>query len=379
VGAAVTGRLVRAAATAVLAGWMSAAMSGCTWPPWRFGKPLDGKASIPERPALPSPAEARAAAVSARAAGQPVLEIQALLLMDREYRLDARLRSRPTPIENARLAELLDARAAAFRALGRAVPESRDLEAMSRLDPARGRGMLARRAAAAAAAGDFWKSIHAYDDARAAFALAASLGGVPPDMPPHAATPEPLPSPLPAPASLTGWVLSTPALSTRVLPLAVASPWVLDDLPRALRWADLLLDEDASSPDVLALVAEIFGRAGRFGGTERMLTELAFHTPDRASALARGAEIWERVGRPREACAQWIRAARWRDQSADPLWAKAISCARRDPGAGDWQEIRTYVLDRAPVDRREEIAARLDDKPWPPPPPPEVPDAGQSD
>ena len=135
---------------------------------------------------------------------------------------------------------------------------------------------------------------------------------------------------------------------------------MLDDQPRALRWADLLLDEDPSSPDVLALAALIFGRAGRFGGTERMLMELAYHTPDRASGLARGAEIWERVGRPRQACAQWIKAARWRDEPADPLWLKAISCARRDPGAADWREIRAYVLDRAPADQRDDIAAQLD-------------------
>jgi len=356
-------RLGRLALVAALTG-----LSACMWPPWRIGRPLDGKPSIPPETALPTPARARAAAAQARAAGEPVLELNALEALDREYWQDARLRAVPTPAERARLAELLEARAAAFRALGRAVPESRDLENMARLDPARGRADLQLRAAAAAAAGDFWKSIHAIDDARAAFALAASLGGIEPGTPPHAATEEPLPSPLPPPAQLGAWVLATPALSTRVLPLAVAAPWVLDDLARALLWADLLLDEDSSSPDVLALVAEIFGRARRFGGTERMLAELTFHTPDRASGLARGAEIWERVGRPREACAQWIRAARWRDQPHDagwaaqglPLWVKAVSCARRDPGAGDWQEIRSYVLDRAPAEERDQIAAALD-------------------
>ena len=356
-------RLGRLALVAALA-----SLSACMWPPWRIGRPLDGQPSIPPRTALPTPARARATAVEARAAAEPVLELAALQALDREYWEDARLRANPTPAERARLAELLEARAAAFRALGRAVPESRDLENMARLDPARGRAAREVRAAAAVAAGDFWKSIHAVDDARAAFSLAAALGGVAPGTPPHAATAEPLPSPLPPPAALDTWVLATPALSTRVLPLAVAAPWVLDNLPRALWWADLLLDEDASSPDVLALVAEIFGRAGRFGGTERMLAELTFHTPDRASGLARGAEIWERVGRPREACAQWIRAARWRDRPQDPswpaqglpLWVKAVSCARRDPGAGDWQEIRSYLLDRAPVEERDQIAATLD-------------------
>ncbi len=333
-------------------------LSGCSWPPWRFGAPLDGQRSIPPRSAVPSPREARAAAAAARAAGQPVLEIRALQVLDRSYRLDAVLPARPTAAETARLAELLEARAAAFRALGRAVPESRDLESVARLDFARGERLIPLRAAAAARSGDFWKSLHAIDEARAAFALAAALGGVAPGAAGAAATPEPLPARLPQ--DLASWVLQSPALSARVLPLAVAAPWVLDDQPRALAWAELLLEEDPSSPDVLALVALIFGRAGRFGGTERMLTELAFHTPDRASGLARGAHIWEQVGRAREACAQWIRAARWRDDPEDPLWLTAIACTRRDPGAGDWREIRAYVLDRTPPADRDDAAARLD-------------------
>jgi hypothetical protein len=344
--------------------WLAVASllaAGCAWPPWRFGAPLDGRASIPPRPALPSPSEARAAAAAARAAGEPVLEIQALQALDRAYRLDAVLRARPTAAEEARLADLLEARAGAFRALGRAVPESRDLEAVARLDPPRGQRLIAWRAAAAAGAGDFWKSVRATGDARAAYALAAALGGVPPGTRHPGSAVAPLPSSLPR--DLDAWVLSSPALSTRLLPLVAAAPWVLDDRARALRWADLLLDEDSSSPDVLALVALIFGRAGRFGGTERMLMELTFHTPDRAAGLARGAEIWERVGRPRQACAQWIRAARWRDQPADPLWVKAVSCARRDPGAGDWRAIRAYVLDRARPDERADIASRLDAAP----------------
>ena len=84
-------------------------------------------------------------------------------------------------------------------------------------------------------------------------------------------------------------------------------------------------DEDPTSPDVLELAALVFGRARRLGGTERMLMELAYHTPDRASGLARGAAVWDPSGRPREACAQWLNAARWRDDPEDP------SCARRSP------------------------------------------------
>ena len=158
-------------------------------------------------------------------------------------------------------------------------------------------------------------------------------------------------------------MLGGPTLSGRLLPLAAARPAILDDVPRALRWADILLEEDPTSPEVLELVALIFGRAGRFGGTDRMLTELTFHTPDRAAGLARGAAVWEQLGRPREACAQWIRAARWRDEPTDPLWLKAISCARKDPGAGSWQEIRAYVLGRARPEQREALAAALDGRP----------------
>ncbi|HVZ87669.1 MAG TPA: hypothetical protein VHG72_11915, partial [Polyangia bacterium] len=177
----------------------------------------------------------------------------------------------------------------------------------------------------------------------------------------HLPPPRDEPAPVPAPPDIDAWVLGTPALSVRLVPLAAAYPWVLDDVPRAVRWANLLVEEDPSSPDVLELVAFIFGRAGRFGGTDRMLMELAFHSPDRADGLARGARVWERLGRTRDACAQWIRAARWRDQAEDPLWIKAVACTRLDPGAGDWREIRAYVLDRAPPDRRAALAATLDE------------------
>ena len=126
------------------------------------------------------------------------------------------------------------------------------------------------------------------------------------------------------------------------------------------RWVDLLLAEDPTSPDVLELAAMVFGRARRFGGTERMLMELAYHTPDRAAAWRAARRSGSASAAPREACAQWIRAARWRDDPEDPVWRNAVACTRRDPGAGDWQAIRQYVLDRAPADRRDAIAATLD-------------------
>jgi hypothetical protein len=339
-----------------------AVAAACSAPPWQIGRPLDGRPSIPATEARPTPAEARQTAARARAAGEPVIELEALAALERSWRLDAVLRAQPTVAEEARLAELLWRRAMMFHVLGRPIPESRDLEAAARLDPARGAMFIPARAAAAAAAGDRWKAIDAPADALTAFALAARLGGAPPEAPPARPAPR---IPVDVPLDIEGWVLGGPTLSGRLLPLAAAVPAVLNDLPRALRWADLLLEEDSTSPEVLELVALIFGRAGRFGGTDRMLTELTFHTPDRAAGLARGAAVWEQLGRPREACAQWIRAARWRDEPTDPLWLKAISCARKDPGAGSWQEIRAYVLGSARPGQRDALAAALDGTPLP--------------
>jgi hypothetical protein len=164
---------------------------------------------------------------------------------------------------------------------------------------------------------------------------------------------------VPLPANLDTWALAGATVAARLLPLRDARPELLDDVPRAVEWVNLLLREDPS-PRVLALAAFVFGRAGRYGGTERMLMELTYATPDRALGLARGAEIWERLGRGREACAQWIRAARWRDDPEDATWHRAVACARRDPGAGDWRQIREYVLARARPERRAELAASLD-------------------
>jgi hypothetical protein len=163
------------------------------------------------------------------------------------------------------------------------------------------------------------------------------------------------------------WLLAGATLSARLLPMVAASPWMLDSGARALTWAELLLSEDPTSPDVLEVVALIFGRAGRPGGTELMLMELAYYSPDRAAGLARGAVVWQRLGRTRQECAQWLRAARWRDDPEDPVWRAAIACARRDPGAADWREIRDYVVARARPERRDAVAAELDGRPAPAP------------
>jgi hypothetical protein len=335
------------------------AVLDCGAPPWQLGRPLDGRPSIPPGSAIPTPARSAADAEQARASGRRVSEITALEQLDAVDKLNA--------FQRARLAELLVARASEFHALGRAIPESADLETVARLDATMGVRLTPARAVAAAAAGDAWKAIGARDEARAAHARAAALGGVAPGdvgiMPrrtPAAAAVGGQP-----PADVDGYVLGGASLSARLLPLVSAFPWLLDHQPRALSWAETLLAEDPTSPDVLELVALIWGRARRFGGTERTLMELAYHSPDRAVGLARGAVVWERIGRPREACAQWIRAARWRDDPEDPVWQKALACARRDPGAGDPKAIRDYVLNRARPERRDAIAAALDGRPPP--------------
>ena len=433
--------------------------SACAGPPWFMGAPLDGSPSIPRGHASRSFKERRADAARARARGETVLELRALVPLDDVERL--------LPENRARLVELLDARAAEWHALGRAVPESRDLARLARLTGRRDAAFSRRFAEAERGAGDAWLAVGAVDDARPTYARAVALGASDMDFrmlaltghaPPATTSladlraavaalplravpafatayvargggdrgtlarglaaarqekagalearladalraggasalatsatsdwggavasagdggaPElaaqdggadaGLDAPPPAvslPPALDAWVLRGLTLSARLLPLARARPDVLDDGPRAIGWIDLLLAEDETSPDVLELAAWVFGRAGRFGGTERMLMELAYASPDRADGLARGAVVWERLGKEREACVQWVRAARWRDEPEDPTWRRAISCARRDPGVGDWRAIRGYVLERARPERRASLAASLD-------------------
>jgi hypothetical protein len=445
-----------------------AALGACTGPPWFMGEPLDGRASVPRTRKNPSWRALEVEAGTARVKGQTVRELPALIALDDLERL--------TPAHRERLVTLLERRAAEFRALGRPIPESRDLDRLAHLAPARGAGLLGEHAAALRAAGDERLAVGDVNEARAAYDHAARLGAADMDFrvralwghaPPASTTlaelraeiaalplravppfaevylarggrdratlvralaaarqqkreglaaraeealraetttadgeggadggagaeggagatggagadagaddaPVSAPGegasdaaptdgvPVPVPGDLDQWVLAGVTVEARLLPLLDAHPELLDDVQRAVFWVDLLLDEDGTSPRVLELAALVFGRAARFGGTERMLMELAYATPDRADGLARGAEIWERLGRRREACAQWVRAARWRDDAEDPTWRRAIACTRRDPGVGDWREIRAYVLGRARPERRAALSAILD-------------------
>jgi hypothetical protein len=165
---------------------------------------------------------------------------------------------------------------------------------------------------------------------------------------------------MPVPGDVDRWVHSGPLLSRRLLPLVAAAPELLATGAQARRWADKLLEEDPTSPETQEVAALIDGLARRFGGTERKLIDLVYYSPDRFDGLVRGAAVWERVGRPREACVMHVRAARWRDDPEDPIWRRAIACTRQDPGVGDWQAIRQYVLARASADRRAAVAAALD-------------------
>ena len=148
------------------------ALVDCGAPPWQLGRPLDGRPSIPPEPAIATPAQAAADAKKAHASRRRVLEITALRQLEVAEKL--------TDSGRERLAELLVARAAEFHALGRAVPESGDLEAAARLDPATVAKLTPARAVAASAAAEAWKAIGAREEARAASLRAAELGGVRP-------------------------------------------------------------------------------------------------------------------------------------------------------------------------------------------------------
>src|SRR6185369_9472033 len=99
-------------------------------------------------------------------------------------------------------------------------------------DAKRGEQLMPARAVAAAAAGDAWKAIGAREEAQAADARAAALGGVRPGevgiVARHAPPPPPAAGGKP-PADVDGYVLGGAALSSRLLPLVAAFPSVLDD------------------------------------------------------------------------------------------------------------------------------------------------------
>jgi tetratricopeptide (TPR) repeat protein len=164
----------------------------------------------------------------------------------------------------------------------------------------------------------------------------------------------------PVRADLDRWMVTGASVAARLVPVSRAYPETLSDVSRTLRWLDLALDEDPTSPDVLELAALTFGRAKRFGGTERMLAELVYQSPDRAAGHERAARAWEGLGKGREACVSWLRAARWRDVPDDPTWRTALTCARAHPGVADPREIRDYVLARATPTQRASVAAALD-------------------
>ncbi len=100
-------------------------------------------------------------------------------------------------------------------------------------------------------------------------------------------------------SELDNWVVGSAAVSTRLIPLLEVRPLppgatdsraaLLAPGDRSRRWAELLLEEDPTSTDVLELTAEIDGLAGRIGGAERKLVDLVYFTPDRYQGLVRAA------------------------------------------------------------------------------------------
>ena len=157
---------VRAGAAGALALVLS--VGACTGPPWFMGTPLDGRPSVPGRRKNPSWRTLQADAATARLKGQPIAEIPALVALDDLERLE--------PSNRQRLVTLLERRAAEFGALGRPIPETRDLDRLARLAPARAAALRGTHAAAARAAGDEWLAVGALNEARAAYDRAVALG-----------------------------------------------------------------------------------------------------------------------------------------------------------------------------------------------------------
>src|SRR5262249_9453690 len=160
--------------------------------------------------AAATPAQAAADAEHARRNGRRVLEVAALEQLDAAEKLN--------DPQRARLVELLIARATEFHVRGRAIPESADLESVARLDVVRGAQLVSARAVAAVAAGDAWKAIGAREEAQAAYARAAALGGVRPGevgiVPRRGAVPAPVAGGQP-PADVENYVLEGASLSAR--------------------------------------------------------------------------------------------------------------------------------------------------------------------
>lgn len=196
-------------------------------------------------------------------------------------------------------------------------------------------------------------------DATVTGSVAGTAGAVRPDGQATAVIKTAAPA-APLPPDFDRWVLTGAALSSRLLPLLPTHPELMESEARVRFWVELLLAEDPGSPAALETAALADGLAGRFGGTERRLMDLVYHSPDRYQGMVAAATIWERVGRARDACVQRVRAARWRDDPEDPIWRAVIACTRRDPGAGDWRGIREYVLEKAAPERRAAVAASLD-------------------
>lgn len=162
------------------------------------------------------------------------------------------------------------------------------------------------------------------------------------------------------PGDLDRWPLAGASVAFRLIPLLRQNAKLMAPGDRSREWADLMLAEDPSAPEVLEIAAMIDGLGGRTGGAERRLGDLVYWSRDRRQGLETAARVWETLGRTRPGCAAWVRAARWSDDPEDPAWDKAVACARKDPGAGSWRQIRDYVVSRAPPERRNAVAARLD-------------------
>jgi hypothetical protein len=331
----------------------------CAGTPWFLGEPLDGRPAIPAQSRAGTVAQHRRAYEGAHATGAKLVELQELAALEARDAL-----RRP---ERARYIALIEERAGDWEALGRSIPLAADLGHLVELVPARAAELGPRLAAAERGAAARWQAIgetaraegarrraqavEAKATAAAKTKASASAGAAPKqdldkqlkEAPQEQGQAAVLVEPAPEDLLLGG-----ATLARSLLPLGQAFPHLLAPGPRSAGWAERLVAEDPTAPDSLELAARIDALAGRLDGAGRTLDDMVYFSPDRRTAQARAAAVWEAAGQTRRACVAWARAAR-AGTPDDPHWCSLYACVKRDPGAGDPEAVARYLRDRAPT------------------------------
>jgi hypothetical protein len=329
--------------------------AACAGTPWFLGEPLDGRPAIPPQSRAGTVAQHRRAYEGAHATGAKLIELQELAALEARDAL-----RRP---ERARYIALIEERAGDWEALGRSIPLAADLGHLVELVPGRAAELGPRLAAAERGAAERWQAIgetaraerarrRAQEaEAKATAKASAGAGAAPKqdlDKQLKKAPQEQGQAVVLVEPASEDLLLGGPTLARSLLPLGQAFPHLLAPGPRSAGWAERLVAEDPTAPDSLEVAARIDALAGRLDGAGRTLDDMVYFSPDRRTAQARAAAVWEAAGQTRRACVAWARAAR-AGTPDDPYWCSLYACVKRDPGAGDPEAVARYLRDRAPA------------------------------